>query len=80
MSCCAESITVFTNELITQVEVPANIRDVNGTRPYVQVMYDMGDGMWFNGVMTQVQLIVLGGIPYVKIDHGAPSSGVIKMR
>lgn len=74
MSCCPESITTFAGASSTTVPYNGEY----GSNPKVTVLY-LQDGLWVaSGIMTQIAMI---GTPVtqVKVDHGGPATGIIKL-
>lgn len=69
MSCCAENITNFNNVSIT------NTPFIGTIQPLVTVLYLVA-GEWISaGISTQIA-ITPGN---VKIDHGGPATGIVKL-
>lgn len=74
MRCCPETIVPFTNQSVTDIPYALEY----GNKPVVTALYLVA-GEWIaEGVLTSIKLI---GSPtsLIRVDHGGPSTGIIKL-
>lgn len=71
MPCCDLNTTTFVNQLTTTIAYGGEY----GERPLVEVIY-LVDGQWIQqGVFSNIRIQP----GQIFIDHGGPSTGVVKL-
>lgn len=79
--CCPIYIETFEDAEETLIAVPADIQATSGNFPFVHLMYEIDDQVMIdNGVLTAVNYETIVGAPYVRINHGGPATGWVKLK
>lgn len=76
MSCCPPILTTFLDAEETIIPYPQSLRDVYGNVPTIKVAY-LENGIYKEsaGFITHIAL----DTDEIKINHGGPATGVIKL-
>lgn len=75
MTCCEPSITPFTLQSTTVIAWTADMIELYGTRPNVQVYYKEGTEYVLSDDMNAV---VFDGST-IEVDHGGVNTGIVKI-
>lgn len=75
MTCCEPSITPFTLQSTTVIAWTADMQELYGSRPNVQVYYKDGAEYVLSDDMSG---IVFDGVE-IRVDHGGVNTGFVKV-
>lgn len=80
MACCNETIVEFSGASSTVVTYTPELRAKHGQYPTVQVIYWHNDSMTFYISHDSSRVALIGNpINQIKVTHGGPAGGVIKI-
>lgn len=76
MECCSSTISSFVNQPVSYIPYSAELQQMYGPLPAVDVIYVNELGQYQQGVFSEVK-IVSGNI---MVNHGGPATGLILIR
>jgi hypothetical protein len=81
--CCEPYILRFSEVEESLVAVPTDLQARNGNYPFVHLMYEdsiSGQVLIDQTVLPSIKYESILGEPYVRINHGGPASGWVKLK